>query len=100
MRLFLLGLFTTAALAAADPVPARRPNILFFFVDDWGRYASLYAQPGKPSLNDIVKTPNFDRIGREGVVFNHAFVHVSSCNPSRASHTTGRYFWNCGSGAR
>lgn len=99
MRLLLLGLLTSTALVAADPAPARRPNILFFFVDDLGRYASLYAKPGQPSLNDIVKTPNFDRIGREGVVFDHAFVHVSSCTPSRASLTTGRYFWNCGSGA-
>ena len=78
---------------------SERPNILFFFVDDWGRYASIYADPDQPSLNDIVKTPNFDRIGREGVVFQNAFVPVSSCGPCRASLATGRYFWNCGSGA-
>lgn len=78
---------------------ASKPNILFFFVDDWGRYASIYADPQQPSLNDIVNTPNFDRIGREGVVFENAFVPVSSCGPCRASLATGRYFWNCGSGA-
>jgi uncharacterized sulfatase len=90
MILCVLG----APLPAAD-----RPNILFFFVDDWGRYANVYADPDQPSLNDIVKTPNFDRIGRQGVIFNNAFMHVSSCTPSRASLTTGRYFWNCGSHA-
>jgi N-sulfoglucosamine sulfohydrolase len=78
---------------------AERPNILFFFVDDWGRYASIYSDKTKPSMNDIVKTPHFDRVGREGVVFENAFMHVSSCTPSRASLTTGRYFWNCGSHA-
>ena len=76
-----------------------RPNILFFFVDDWGRYASIYADRNQPSLNDVIQTPNFDRIGREGVVFQNAFVPVASCGPCRASLATGRYFWNCGSGA-
>jgi len=72
---------------------------LFFFADDWGRYASVYADPMQPTLNDIVKTPNFDRIGHQGVIFNNAFMHISSCTPSRASLTTGRCFWNCGSHA-
>lgn len=76
-----------------------RPNILFFFVDDLGRYAGIYAKPNEPSLSDLIKTPNFDRIGREGVVFNNAFVPVASCGPCRASLSTSRYFWNCGSGA-
>lgn len=91
--LFYLG--NTASLLAAD----NRPNILFYFVDDWGRHASSYADPDKPSLDDVIKTPNFDRIAREGVRFNNAFVPVSSCGPCRASLATGRYFWTCGSGA-
>jgi len=98
MRLPLLPFVFLTAIGAA-PAAVEKPNILFFFVDDWGRYAGIYAQPGKPSLNDIVKTPNIDRIGREGVVFTNAFMPVSSCGPCRASLATGRYFWNCGSGA-
>jgi len=78
---------------------AERPNILFFFADDWGRYASVYSDPEKPSLNDVIKTPNIDRIARDGVLFRNAFVPVASCGPCRASLATGRYFWNCGSGA-
>ena len=77
----------------------QRPNILFFFADDWGRYASIYAEKDKLSLNDVISTPNIDRIGREGVVFENAFVPVASCSPCRASLATGRYFWNCGSNA-
>ena len=76
-----------------------RPNILFFFADDWGRYASIYSDPQAPSLNDVIKTPNIDRIANEGVLFRNAFVPVASCGPCRASLATGRYFWNCGSGA-
>ena len=78
---------------------AGRPNILFFFADDWGRYASIYSDPETPSLNDVIKTPNIDRIANEGVLFRNAFVPVASCGPCRASLATGRYFWNCGSGA-
>ncbi|MDB4459297.1 sulfatase, partial [bacterium] len=78
---------------------AERPNVLFFFVDDLGKYASIYQEEGNPSLNDFIETPAFDRIGREGVVFDNAFVPVASCGPCRSSLATGRYFWNCGSGA-
>ena len=98
-RLFLTALACLLALRAIPALGDDRPNILFFFVDDLGRYAGVYSEPGRPSLNDLVKTPNFDRIGREGVIFNNAFVPVASCGPCRASLATGRYFWNCGSGA-
>lgn len=94
-QLIALGFLLTLELAAAD----KPPNILFFFADDWGRYAGIYSDPKQPSPSDIIRTPNMDRIGREGVVFTNAFVPVSSCGPCRASLATGRYFWNCGSGA-
>ncbi|MEM9478055.1 MAG: sulfatase [Verrucomicrobiota bacterium] len=93
--LFLIFLASGSLAQAAE----RRPNILFFFADDWGRYASIYADADEPSLNDVIATPNIDRIGREGVVFENAFVPVASCGPCRASLATGRYFWNCGSRA-
>lgn len=90
----LVGLTTTLARAAD------RPNILFIFADDWGRYTSAYAAtdgPGSP--NDIVRTPNFDRIAREGVLFRRAFVNAPSCTPCRSSLLTGQYFWRTGRGA-
>lgn len=96
--LSVLLLAWPAILPAAETKVAR-PNILLFFVDDWGRDASIYADARRPSPSDVVRTPNTDRIGREGVVFNNAFVQVSSCTPSRASLATGRYFWSCGSHA-
>lgn len=95
-KTFLLAFMLVACRASADE---QRPNILFFFADDWGRYASIYADADKPSLNDVISTPNIDRVAREGVVFENAFVPVASCGPCRASLATGRYFWNCGSGA-
>lgn len=77
-----------------------RPNILIIFADDWGRFASAYAQvdgPGSP--NDIVKTPNIDRIARQGVLFRNAFVGSPSCTPCRSALLTGQYFWRTGPGA-
>src|SRR4051812_34239299 len=79
---------------------AERMNILFLFADDWGRYASAYAKiDGKPSLNDVIKTPNVDRVAREGVLFRHAFVNAPSCTPCRSSMLSGRFFFNTGRGA-
>ena len=77
-----------------------RPNILFAFADDWGRYASAYRQfEGENSLNALIETPNFDRIAREGVLFRNAFVPAPSCTPCRSSILSGQYFWQTGLGA-
>lgn len=87
-----------ARLAGAEAAP--RWNILFVFADDWGRYASAYAKiDGKPSLNDIIRTPHIDRVAREGVAFRNAFVNAPSCTPCRSSLLSGRYFLNTGRGA-
>jgi len=79
---------------------AARPNILFIFADDWGRYASAYAKiDGAGGINDVVRTPNFDRLAREGVLFRNAFVNAPSCTPCRSSLLSGQYFWRTGRGA-
>lgn len=84
-------------LAAAE---TNRFNILFCFADDWGRYAGCYARlDGGPSLNQVVRTPNIDRVAREGAMFRHAFVPAPSCTPCRSSLLTGRYWWNTDRGA-
>ncbi len=83
--------------AAAE---TNRLNILFCFADDWGRYASAYAKlDAGPSLNQTVRTPNIDRVAREGVMFRHAFVPAPSCTPCRSALLTGRYWWNTDRGA-
>ncbi|MBL9212108.1 MAG: sulfatase [Opitutaceae bacterium] len=104
MRLhrFLRAAVTVVALAAAgqaaQPAPsAKRPNIVFVFADDWGRYASAYAKTDGPgTLNDVVRTPNFDRVAREGVLFRRAFVSAPSCTPCRSAILSGQHFWRTG----
>ena len=93
--ILLLSIVLCAASAAKD-----RPNILLLFADDLGRYASAYSDPRKPSPNDIIRTPAFDRVTKEGALFENAFVSVPSCTPSRAALNTGRHFFRNGSHAQ
>ncbi|MBT4223422.1 MAG: sulfatase-like hydrolase/transferase, partial [Opitutae bacterium] len=70
MKLFPLTLLILLAIAgivrAVENNP--KPNILFAFADDWGwPHAGAYGDP-------VVKTPNFDRLAREGALFHHAYV--------------------------
>ncbi len=81
--LLLLFVFAGALHAAGD----RRPNVLFIIFDDWSRaHAGAYGC-------DWVKTPNFDRVAREGVLFKNAFTSNPKCSPCRASILTGRNTW-------
>jgi N-sulfoglucosamine sulfohydrolase len=92
---------TLALLLTAPPVAAaERPNVLFCFADDWGRYASAYAAlDAKPTANSVVKTPNIDSVAGRGVLFRNAFVPAPSCTPCRSSILSGRYFFNTGRAA-
>ena len=78
----------------------KRPNILFAFADDWGRHASAYAKVDGPgTVNDVLRTPNFDRVAREGVLFRRAFVSSPSCTPCRSALFSGQHFWRTGRGS-
>lgn len=102
--------------SAAVPLsPPSRPNILIVFADDWGRHAQCYAEAdrmvsadgsvsaggsepagGSGTVNDILKTPHFDRVARRGVLFRNAFVSAPSCTPCRSALLTGQHFWRTG----
>jgi N-sulfoglucosamine sulfohydrolase len=101
--LMLVVVAPAHVFAGASPKPAdkgKRPNILFLFADDWGRYASAYAKVDKrPSANDVVRTPHIDSLARAGVLFRNAFVGAPSCTPCRSSLLSGRYFFKTGRGA-
>ena len=78
----------------------QRPNIVFIFADDWGRYANAYAKfEGPDSINALIETPNFNRVVDEGAIFTNAHVPVPSCTPCRSSILSGTYFWETGLGA-
>src|ERR1700733_10894092 len=78
------------AQAASPPASAKRPNIVFFLGE--GQRSDAWGMGG----NAIVKTPNQDRIGREGVNFRNSFVTNALCAPARASILTGMYSHSTG----
>jgi arylsulfatase A-like enzyme len=66
---------------------AQRPNILVCIADDWSwPHASI---TGEPQLS----TPTFDRVAREGLLFEQAFASAPSCTASRGALLTGQYHW-------
>jgi N-sulfoglucosamine sulfohydrolase len=78
-------LFTHHSSLITSVASPARPNFVLIIADDmaWndcGAYG-----------NDRVRTPHLDRLAREGMRFDRAFVTASSCSPSRASIITGRY---------
>ena len=91
LSLTALKLFTRA-LHAEESI-RKRPNILFALADDWGwPHAGAYG-------DQVVKTPTFDRLAREGVLFDQAYVSSPSCTPCRNSLITGQQFYRLGEGA-
>ena len=89
--LIALLLALSPHLARADD--SARPNVLICVADDWGwPDAGAYG-------NAIVRTPTFDRLAREGVVFDRAFVSSPSCTPSRNAILAGQDFYRLGQGA-
>jgi N-sulfoglucosamine sulfohydrolase len=87
MVLSLAMLVMSAGVSVAAEVSAR-PNILFIIFDDWNgsTHAGAYGCTW-------IKTPNFDRVAREGVLFKNAFTSNPKCSPCRASILTGRNTW-------
>lgn len=71
---------------------SKRPNIFFAIADDWGwPHTSAYGDA-------VVKTPTFDSIASNGVLFTNAYISSPSCTPSRNAILTGQYHWRLKSG--
>jgi arylsulfatase A-like enzyme len=83
----LLGGYAQPARGSSSRVgtAARRPNILFVFADQL-RYSAMGS-----SGNRVVRTPNFDRLASQGLVFENAFSSHPLCSPYRAKIITGKY---------
>ncbi len=92
MRPTLLFAALCAAFAGLNAEP-KRPNILFVIADDWGNgHAGAYGC-------SWIKTPNFDRLAKEGLLFLNAYTPTAKCAPSRSSIMTGRHPWLLGAAA-
>ena len=92
---FVVGSFISATLSAVEPAPdevvarkiddAKPKNVVFILTDDhrWDAMSFLGHQ--------FARTPNLDRLAREGAYFKNGLVTTSLCSPSRASILTGLY---------
>lgn|SRR6056297_971940 len=83
MRAIVVLLFCSMIQVAAGA--DTRPNIVFIFADDWG-WGDLGCH-GHP----YVKTPNIDRLAREGTDFHRFTVASGVCSPSRTAVMTGHF---------
>ena len=91
--LLLLAPLALAGCTGAPPEPEPPPNILFAVADDisyphMGAYGTSW-----------VSTPAFDRVAREGVLFDRAYTPNAKCAPSRSIILTGRHSWQLGAAA-
>ena len=86
--LIVAGSMLASSVAPPDLLAesgTKRPNLVFFLGE--GQRADALSIAG----NRILKTPNHDRIGREGMRFENAFCTNALCAPARAVALTGMY---------
>src|SRR4051812_5309834 len=81
----LVGIPVVALSGGAQPTRTVRPNVVLIITDDVG-YGDFGAY-GSPD----VRTPNIDRLAREGVKLTDFYANASNCSPTRAGLISGRY---------
>lgn len=66
-----------------------KPNILWVYVEDTNPWMSCYG-------DEVIKTPNIDKLASEGVMFNRAYMTSGVCSPTRSAIITGMYATSIG----
>ncbi len=89
LRFFSLLATGLLAPVASGAEPLRKPNIVFILADDLG-YGDLGCYGQKK-----IKTPDLDRLAKDGVRFTQAYAGSTVCAPSRCALMTGRHTGHC-----
>ncbi len=89
-RFFILGLFLALALPLSADAQTKKkpPNIIYIMSDD---HANAAIGAYNSWLKPVVKTPNLDKLAKQGMIFKNSMVTNSICTPSRAAILTGQY---------
>ncbi len=90
MLRLMLALTLTISLVLVAQATDSKPNIVLIIADDmnWND-CGAYGHPH-------IRTPHIDQLANDGIRFDHAYLTVSSCSPSRSSIITGKYPHNTG----
>jgi arylsulfatase A-like enzyme len=83
----VLALILLNALGVSPAAAQKRPNVVLIYADDLG-YGDVSAYGAR-----LLKTPNIDRLAREGVRFTDGHSPAATCTPSRYAMLTGEYAW-------
>ena len=83
-KLALIPLFIITLSGSTTIEPSSKLNVLFIIADDLNCAIGAYG-------DGLVKTPNLDKLAKEGVLFGNAHVQYPLCGPSRVSLMTGLY---------
>ena len=89
-KTFIRVLFLLGALLPMSLQSAEKPNVILIFIDDMG-----YGDVGFNGATGP-KTPNLDRMVKEGMRFNDFYSGCAVCSPSRATLMTGRHHIRAG----
>ena len=83
-NVFILVALTATIISSKAYKPTEKRNVLFIVADDLNCALGAYGDP-------LAKTPNIDRLAKEGLLFTNAHVQYPLCGPSRVSFMTGLY---------
>ena len=79
----LITIIFCGPIRCQDATNKQKPNVLFIAIDDLRPELGCYGSP-------IAKSPNMDRLAKNGLLFNRAYCQEAICRPSRASLMTGK----------
>lgn len=82
MKFLALAVCLLGSLASCLAADHLRPNVLLIMADDLRDFGGAFTQ-------EVVKTPNLDRLRARGTTFGRAYVQYPVCNASRCSMMTG-----------
>lgn len=80
-----ITLIITLAACTTKPAEEPKPNIIYIMLDEMGYFEPSYMG------NEMLETPNIDKMATEGVFFTNAYAGASLCAPTRVSLMTGRH---------
>ena len=81
---FVLGVASVLAANVYAQEPQKRPNILWISTEDISPHLGCYGDP-------LAKTPNIDRLAKQGAMFTNVFTSAAISAPVRAGMITGMY---------